>query len=136
MRAGEGEFHPLRELHNLWCRLTWSGRGQNRYAATGRGKGVQSLNLLLENPARLALAPFIFGLGGLCPLLVAGGAIAAMALSLPMTGPTTVDSGLVEDVYLAGFILIRLSLPGVVGALLRDLLRLFNDPRTRVDGAQ
>ena len=97
---------------------------------------MQSLNLLLGNPARLALDPFIFGLGRLCPQLVSGGVIAARVLGLTMIGPKKVDSGLVEDVWLAGLILITLGSPGSVGALLKDLLRLWNDPGTLVGGAR
>jgi ABC-type dipeptide/oligopeptide/nickel transport system permease component len=93
------------------------------------------VRLLLKYPVRLALNPFVSGLGGLFPQLVSGGAIVAMVLSLPMIGPTLLDALLAEDVYLAGSMLMVLSLLGVVGTLVSDLLLLWLDPRIRLGGS-
>lgn len=103
------------------------------YVTTARAKGVRPLRLLLKYPVRLALNPLVSSLGGLFPQLVSGGAIVAMVLSLPMIGPTMLDALLVEDVYLAGSMLMVLSLLGVVGTLVSDLLLLWLDPRIRLD---
>jgi ABC-type dipeptide/oligopeptide/nickel transport system permease component len=102
------------------------------YVTTARAKGVRPLRLLLKYPVRLALNPFISSVGGLFPHLVSGGAIVAMVLSLPMVGPTLVDALVAEDVYLAGSLLMLLSLLGVVGTLISDLLLLWLDPRIRL----
>jgi ABC-type dipeptide/oligopeptide/nickel transport system permease component len=102
------------------------------YVTTARAKGVRPLKLLLKYPVRLALNPFVSGLGSLFPQLISGGAIVAMVLSLPMIGPTMLDALLVEDVYLAGSMLMVLSLLGVVGTLVSDLLLLWLDPRIRL----
>ncbi len=104
------------------------------YVTTARAKGVRPLRLLLKYPVRLALNPFVSGLGGLFPQLVSGGAIVAMVLSLPMIGPTLLDALIAEDVYLAGSMLMVLSLLGVVGTLVSDLLLLWLDPRIRLGG--
>ena len=64
-----------------------------------------------------------------------GGAIVAMVLSLPMVGPTLLDALVAEDTYLAGSMLMLLSLLGVVGTLVSDLLLLWLDPRIRLGGA-
>jgi ABC-type dipeptide/oligopeptide/nickel transport system permease component/ABC-type transport system substrate-binding protein len=105
------------------------------YVTTARAKGVRPLRLLLKYPVRMALNPFISSIGGLFPHLVSGGAIVAMVLSLPMVGPTLVDSLVAEDVYLAGSLLMILSLLGVVGTLVSDLLLLWLDPRIRLGAA-
>ncbi len=102
------------------------------YVTTARAKGVRPLRLLLRYPVRLALNPFISSVGGLFPHLVSGGAIVAMVLSLPMIGPTLFDALIAEDVYLAGSMLMLLSLLGVVGTLVSDLLLLWLDPRIRM----
>lgn len=104
------------------------------YVVTARAKGVRPLKLLLKYPVRLALNPFVSSLGGLFPQLVSGGAIVAMVMSLPMIGPTMLDALLVEDVYLAGSMLMVLSLLAVVGTLVSDLLLLWLDPRIRLGG--
>lgn len=104
------------------------------YVTTARAKGVRPLRLLFKYPVRLALNPFVSGLGGLFPQLVSGGAIVALVLSLPMVGPVMLDAVLVEDVYLAGSMLMILSLLGVCGTLVSDLLLLWLDPRIRLEG--
>lgn len=107
---------------------------QKPYVTTARAKGVRPLRLLLKYPVRLALNPFISGLGGLFPHLVSGGALVAMVLSLPMIGPTLLDALMAEDVYLAGSMLMVLSLLGMLGTLVSDLLLLWLDPRIRLGG--
>ena len=104
------------------------------YVVTARAKGVRPLKLLFKYPVRLALNPFISGIGGLFPMLVSGGAIVAMVLSLPTVGPLRLYSLMSEDMYLAGSMLMVLSLLGMVGTLVSDLLLLWLDPRIRFQG--
>jgi ABC-type dipeptide/oligopeptide/nickel transport system permease component len=102
------------------------------YVVTARAKGVRPLKLLLKYPVRMALNPFISGIGGIFPQLVSGGAIVAMVLSLPTVGPLLLAALMSEDMYLAGSMLMVLSLLGVVGTLVSDLLLLWLDPRIRM----
>jgi len=104
------------------------------YVTTARAKGVRPMKLLLKYPVRLALNPFISGIGYLFPQLVSGGAIVAMVLSLPTVGPMMLDSLMSQDMYLAGSMLMMLSLLGVIGTLVSDLLLLWLDPRIRFKG--
>ena len=104
------------------------------YVTTARAKGVHPLKVLLKYPVRLALNPFVSGIGSLFPQLVAGGAIVAMVLSLPTVGPMLLQSLFNEDMYLAGSMLMILSLLGVFGILVSDLLLLWLDPRIRFEG--
>jgi ABC-type dipeptide/oligopeptide/nickel transport system permease component len=83
---------------------------------------------------RLALNPFISGIGGIFPQLVSGGAIVAMVLSLPTVGPLMLEALLSEDMYMAGSMLMVLSALGVLGTLVSDLLLLVLDPRIRMEG--
>jgi len=104
------------------------------YVTTARAKGVSELRLLLKYPVRLALNPFISGIGGLFPALISGGAIVAIVLSLPMIGPVLLTALLSEDVYLAGSMLMIMTVLGVLGTLVSDLLLLWLDPRIRLQG--
>ena len=104
------------------------------YVVTARAKGVRPLKLLFKYPVRLALNPFISGIGGLFPMLVSGGAIVAIVLSLPTVGQLMLSSLLTEDMYLAGSMLMVLSLLGMIGTLVSDLLLLWLDPRIRFQG--
>jgi len=104
------------------------------YVTTARAKGVRPLKLLIKYPVRLALNPFVSGIGTLFPMLISGGAIVAMVLSLPTVGPLMLSALLSEDMYLAGSMLMILSMLGVLGVLVSDLLLLWLDPRIRFDG--
>jgi ABC-type dipeptide/oligopeptide/nickel transport system permease component len=104
------------------------------YVTTARAKGVPPFRLLMKYPVRLALNPFVSGIGALFPQLVSGGAIVAIVLSLPMVGPVLLQGLLSEDIYLAASMLMVLSLLGIFGTLASDLLLLWIDPRIRFEG--
>jgi ABC-type dipeptide/oligopeptide/nickel transport system permease component/ABC-type transport system substrate-binding protein len=104
------------------------------YVTTARAKGVRPLKLLIKYPVRLALNPFVSGIGHLFPQIVSGGAIVAMVLALPTIGPLLLSALFTEDMYLAGSMLMVLSLLGVFGTLVSDLLLLWLDPRIRFQG--
>ncbi|TVR54907.1 MAG: ABC transporter permease subunit [Puniceicoccaceae bacterium] len=104
------------------------------YVVTARAKGVRPMKLLMKYPVRLALNPFISGIGGIFPQLVSGGAIVAMVLSLPTVGPLMLSALMTQDMYLAGSMLMVLSMLGVFGTLVSDLLLLWLDPRIRMEG--
>ena len=103
------------------------------YVITAMAKGVRPFKLLLKYPVRIALNPFISGIGTLFPQLVSGGAIVAMVLSLPTVGPIMLEALMTEDMYLAGSMLMVLSLLGVFGTLVSDLLLMWLDPRIRME---
>ncbi len=106
------------------------------YVTTARAKGVRPLKLILKYPVRLALNPFISGVGHIFPQLISGGAIVALILSLPTVGPLLLQSLLMEDMYLAGSLLMILSMLGVIGTLVSDLLLMVLDPRIRMEGGR
>ena len=104
------------------------------YVITAMAKGVRPTRLLLKYPVRMALNPFISGVGALFPQLVSGGAIVSMVLALPTVGPLLLSALFTEDMYLAASMLVVLSLLGIVGTLVSDLLLLWLDPRIRFEG--
>ena len=95
---------------------------QKPYVTTAKAKGVRPMKLLIKYPVRLALNPFVSGIGYLFPQIVSGGAIVAMVLALPTVGPLLLSALFTEDMYLAGSMLMVLSLLGVFGTLVSDLL--------------
>jgi ABC-type dipeptide/oligopeptide/nickel transport system permease component len=104
------------------------------YVVTARAKGVRPMKLLFKYPVRLALNPFISGIGGIFPALVSGNAIVSIVLSLPTVGPVMLSALFSQDMYLAASMLMVLSLLGVLGMLVSDLLLLWLDPRIRFKG--
>lgn len=104
------------------------------YVTAARARGLPPLRLLLRYPVRLALNPFVSGIGSLFPDLISGGAIVAIVLSLPMIGPVLLDGLLSEDVPLAASMLVVMSFLAIVGTLVSDLLLMALDPRIRMQG--
>lgn len=108
---------------------------QKPYVTTARAKGVPPLKLLLKYPVRIAINPFISTIGLLLPALISGEAIVAVVLNLPTTGPLLVQSLISQDMYLAGSLIMLLSVLTVIGMLLSDLLLAWVDPRIRYERA-
>ena len=106
------------------------------YVLTAMAKGVRPMKLLFKYPVRVAINPFVSAIGSLFPQLVSGGAIVAVVLGLPTVGPLMLDALLNEDIYLAGSMLVVLSLLGIFGTLVSDLLLLWLDPRIRIGGGE
>ncbi|MDD9957435.1 MAG: ABC transporter permease [Gammaproteobacteria bacterium] len=103
------------------------------YVTTARAKGVPPLKLLLKYPVRIAINPFISTIGLLLPTLISGEAIVAVVLNLPTTGPLLIQSLITQDMYLAGSLIMLLSVLTVIGMLLSDLLLAWVDPRIRYE---
>jgi peptide/nickel transport system permease protein len=101
------------------------------YVMTARAKGMSEWRLILDYPVRVALNPFVSTLGWILPSLVSGAVIVSVVLSLPTTGPLLLKSLVSQDMYLAGTIILLLSVLTVVGTLISDILLAWLDPRIR-----
>ena len=106
---------------------------QKPYVTTARAKGVPPFKLLMKYPVRIAINPFISTIGLLLPALLSGEAIVGVVLNLPTTGPLLVQSLISQDMYLAGSLIMLLSVLTVLGMLLSDLLLAWVDPRIRYE---
>ncbi|WDR03930.1 ABC transporter permease [Devosia algicola] len=101
------------------------------YVVTARAKGMSEFQLLLRYPVRVALNPFISTIGWILPTLVSGEIIVSVVMNLPTTGPMLLRALLVQDMYLAGSLILIVSVLTVVGTLISDLLLAWIDPRIR-----
>jgi len=101
------------------------------YVMVARAKGVSGAKLIWKYPLRIAINPFISGVGNVLPQLISGAGIVSIVLSLPTTGPLILGALLVQDMYLAGSILMMLSVLSLLGTLLSDILLVLIDPRIR-----
>ncbi len=106
------------------------------YVVTARAKGMTPVRLLFKYPVRVALNPFISGIGSLFPALVSGSSIVAIVMSLPMVGPLMLAALFSQDMNMAGSMLMVLSMLGVLGTLVSDLLLMLVDPRIRIGGGR
>ncbi|MDT8391036.1 MAG: ABC transporter permease [Lentisphaeria bacterium] len=103
------------------------------YVTTARAKGMKDWRLILKYPVRIAINPFISGIGGILPRLFSGAAIVSVVIDLPTTGPMLLDALMNQDMYLAGSLIMVLSTLTVIGVLLSDLALAAIDPRIRYD---
>jgi peptide/nickel transport system permease protein len=101
------------------------------YVETARAKGVSERRLIWKYPVRVALNPFISGIGYVLPELVSGSVIVAVVLNLPTTGPLFLNALLAQDMFLAGSFVLMLSSFTVIGTLISDILLAWVDPRIR-----
>lgn len=101
------------------------------YVVTARAKGLPEWKVLLKYPVRLALNPFVSTIGWTLPYLVSGSIILSVVMNLPTTGPMLLRALKVQDMYLAGSLILILSVLTIIGTLFSDILLAFLDPRIR-----
>ncbi|GAB4518273.1 MAG: ABC transporter permease [Anaerolineae bacterium] len=101
------------------------------YVTTARTKGMPETRLLIKYPLRHALNPFVSGLNDVFVGLVSGETIVAIVLSLQTVGPMLFDSLRSQDIYLAGSLMLFISVLAVIGTLMSDILLAWVDPRIR-----
>lgn len=101
------------------------------YVTTARAKGLSEWRLIIRYPVRSALNPFVSTIGWALPELVSGATVTAIVLNLPTTGPLLLRALIAQDVYLAGAMILMLSVLTVIGTLISDLLLAWLDPRVR-----
>ena len=101
------------------------------YVVTARAKGLPEWRVILKYPVRLALNPLISTIGWILPAVISGEIIVSVVMSLPTTGPLLLRSLLAQDMYLAGSLILLISVLTVIGTLISDILLALADPRIR-----
>ena len=101
------------------------------YVITARAQGLPEYRAVLKYPVRIALNPFVSAIGWVLPELISGVTITAIVLNLPMMGPLLLRALTVQDMYLAGSIILLLGVLTLIGMLISDLLLAVLDPRIR-----
>jgi peptide/nickel transport system permease protein len=102
------------------------------YVTTARAKGVPEFQLLIRYPVRLALNPLISTIGWILPAVISGEIIVSVVMSLPTTGPLLLRALLAQDMYLAGTLILLISVLTIIGTLISDILLALIDPRIRL----
>jgi peptide/nickel transport system permease protein len=105
------------------------------YVVAARARGVPENVMILKYPLRVALNPFISTIGWILPMLVSGDIVVGRVLSLPTTGPLLLNALVSQDMYLAGSIILIVSVLTVIGTLVSDILLAWLDPRVRLNTA-
>lgn len=101
------------------------------YVMVARSKGLTERRLLFKYPFRVAINPSISTIGWTLPYLLSGELLVSVVLGLPTMAPLFVDALLSQDMFLAGSIVMILSVLTVIGTLISDILLAWVDPRIR-----
>ena len=104
-----------------------------QYIQTARAKGLRETLVIYKHAVRVAINPLITIAGMSIPGILSGEAITSVVLNLPTLGPLFLRSLEVQDMYLAGTILIFFALLLVIGNLLADIALALVDPRIRYE---
>ena len=102
------------------------------YVDAARARGLSELKLLFKYPVRVALNPLVSALAWVFPALVSGSAITSIVLNLQTTGPLLYRSLQSQDMYLAGSLILLVSVLTIIGTLVSDILLAWLDPRIQL----
>jgi peptide/nickel transport system permease protein len=102
------------------------------YMEMARAKGMSEWRLVMKYPVRLALNPLVSTIGWYLPLLFSGSLIVATVMNLPTIGPLLLRALIVQDMSLAGIIILIYCMLAIIGTLISDILLAWLDPRIRM----
>jgi peptide/nickel transport system permease protein len=104
------------------------------FVEAARARGLKNRSVTWKHAVRVAINPLVVILTTeALPGIVAGDALVGTVLNLPTIGPLFVRALQVQDMFLAGTILVFIVLMVMIGALLGDLILVAIDPRIRLD---
>jgi len=104
------------------------------FVESARARGLKERTVTIKHAVRIAINPLIVILGSEgVPQIISGNALVAIVLNLPTLGPLFVNALLVQDMFLAGTMLIFFSILVMLGNLMADIALAWADPRIRFD---
>jgi len=103
------------------------------YVLTARSKGLTEMKLLFKYPVRFALNPMASTIFYIFPLIVSGETLTSIVLNLPSVGPMLLVALQMQDMYLAGTLIMFLTFMTIVGMFASELLLAWLDPRIRYE---
>lgn len=104
---------------------------QKPYVMVARTKGLSERKVLYKYPFRIAINPVVSTIGWTLPALVSGELLTSLVLGLPTLAPVFLNALMSQDMFLAGGIVLILSLLTITGTLISDILLAWVDPRIR-----
>jgi peptide/nickel transport system permease protein len=102
-----------------------------QFVTTARSKGLTERKVVYKHAVRVAINPLITIAGLQFPRIISGEAITSVVLGLPTLGPMFLQALQVQDMYLAGTILMFMAMLLLLGNLLADIALALVDPRIR-----
>lgn len=103
------------------------------YVTAARARGVPEDKIYWKYPLRIAMIPFLSTAGWTIPGIISGAVVTGIVLNLPTVGTLLLDALRAQDMYLAGTIILILSVFTVIGTFVSDILLAWADPRARLE---
>lgn len=90
----------------------------------------------MKYPVRIAILPIVSTIGWMLPALLGADIIVSQVMNIPTLGPLMLSALRAQDMYVAGDVLLIMSILTIIGTLISDLLLYWVDPRVRVGVAK
>lgn len=103
------------------------------YVTAAKARGVPEKKLYWKYPLRVAVIPFASTAGWALPEIVSGAVVTGIVLNLPTVGVILLDALKSQDMYLAGSLVMFLSIFTIIGTIISDIILAWLDPRIRVE---
>ena len=103
------------------------------FIQTARAKGLKESTVRWKHAARISVNPIISRIGVYLPQILATEMLVSIVLNLKTIGPLFYKALMNQDMYLAGTILLVISVILVIGNLLADIGLAWLDPRIRLE---
>ncbi len=104
-----------------------------QYITTARAKGLPERVVINKYAVRVAINPLISVLGMQIPKMISSSIIIGVVLSIPTVGPLFLRALTTQDMYLAGALLMFMTVLLLIGNLLADIALAWVDPRIRYE---
>lgn len=103
------------------------------YVTAAKARGVPEKKLYWKYPLRVAVIPFASTAGWALPEIVSGAVVTGIVLNLPTVGVILLDALKSQDMYLAGSLVMFLSIFTIIGTIISDIILAWLDPRIRFE---
>ncbi|MCS7175022.1 ABC transporter permease [Pseudothermotoga sp.] len=103
------------------------------YVTAAKARGVPEKKLYWKYPLRVAVIPFASTAGWVLPEIVSGAVVTGIVLNLPTVGVILLDALKSQDMYLAGSLVMFLSIFTIIGTIISDIILAWLDPRIRFE---
>lgn len=103
------------------------------FIQTARAKGLLESKVQWKHAARISINPIISRIGVYLPEIIATEMLVSIVLNLQTIGPLFYQALITQDMYLAGTILLVISIILVIGNLIADVALAWSDPRIKLE---
>jgi peptide/nickel transport system permease protein len=102
------------------------------FIQTARSKGLREPVVVWRHAARISINPIVSRVGVFLPEILATEMLVSIVLGLQTIGPLFYHALISQDMYLAGTILLLVSVLLVIGNLVADVILAWIDPRIKL----